>query len=291
MECGIVRSWMLFVMMMEGGMNEMLWRWMNDVGMVMEECQMEDRCVMDIWRFENEWDVMRNAGVWLTRIEIDGWSVRCSDVVCDYGLDRCHRKGDVSGSSSSIMTKGLRNDLRICSFRSCKELFSHLATPAKEECPDMEKELMDKLKDMEKERDDWRQTTSDQVERIKKLEEVIEPKSNQLSDTEGWIQVLKNEKTVLVAELAQAEIDRQKIVREFVLAVVNKLHSSVEYRRSLAFPIGLCFTASWLGGLSQGRKEEEIAAMLFETSNLDIEGSKTWKDKHRELFTKQYPYI
>ncbi|GKD49219.1 hypothetical protein Tco_1278195, partial [Tanacetum coccineum] len=88
-----------------GGMNEMLWRWMNDVGMVMEECQMEDRCVMDIWRFENEWDVMRNAGVWLTRIEIDGWSVRCSDVVCDYGLDRCHRKGDVSGSSSSIMTK------------------------------------------------------------------------------------------------------------------------------------------------------------------------------------------
>ncbi|GJX61832.1 reverse transcriptase domain-containing protein [Tanacetum coccineum] len=25
--------------------------------------------------------------------------------------------------------------------------------------------------------------------------------------------------------------------------------------------------------------------------NLDIEGSKTWKDKHHELFTMQYPYV
>ncbi|GJV48672.1 hypothetical protein Tco_1438884 [Tanacetum coccineum] len=34
-----------------------------------------------------------------------------------------------------------------------------------------ERELLDRLKDMEKERDDWRQTASEQVDRIKKLEE------------------------------------------------------------------------------------------------------------------------
>ncbi|GJY48349.1 hypothetical protein Tco_0438305, partial [Tanacetum coccineum] len=39
------------------------------------------------------------------------------------------------------------------------------------------------------------------------------------------------------------------------------------------------------------QSEDEIAAVLSETKNLDIEGSKTWKYKHRELFTKQYPYI
>nr|GEU32719.1 hypothetical protein [Tanacetum cinerariifolium] len=60
------------------------------------------------------------------------------------------------------------------------------------------------------------------------------------------------------------------------------------HRFSLAIPIGLCFTAGWL---ILGRKEEEIAAMLSETINLDIEGSKTWKEKHRELFTKQYTYV
>ncbi|GJT19703.1 hypothetical protein Tco_0878409 [Tanacetum coccineum] len=48
MECGIVRSWMLFVMMMEGGMNEMLWRWMNDVGMVMEESVCDDSSPLNI---------------------------------------------------------------------------------------------------------------------------------------------------------------------------------------------------------------------------------------------------
>ncbi|GJR86270.1 hypothetical protein Tco_0210281 [Tanacetum coccineum] len=60
---------------------------------------------------------------------------------------------------------------------------------------------------------------------------------------------------------------------------------------SLAVPIGLCFTAGWLGGLSMGLKKKEIAVILTNTDNLDVEGSKVWKDTHRELFTKQYPYV
>ncbi|GJZ59395.1 hypothetical protein Tco_0615211 [Tanacetum coccineum] len=83
-------------------------------------------------------------------------------------------------------------------------------------CSDKEREFMDRLKDMEKERDDWR------------------------------VWVLEGKKTKLVAELAQAEMDRHKLVREFVSAVVKKLHMSVEYRKSLAVPIGLCFTADAL---------------------------------------------
>ncbi|GKF98555.1 hypothetical protein Tco_0297338, partial [Tanacetum coccineum] len=48
----------------------------------------------------------------------------------------------------------------------------------------------------------------------------------------------------------------------------------MEYRKSLAVPIDLCFTAGWLGVLRLGKKQEEIVAMLSETSDLDIEGSK-----------------
>ncbi|GJS96253.1 hypothetical protein Tco_0803221 [Tanacetum coccineum] len=129
------------------------------------------------------------------------------------------------------------------------------------------------------------------VEMIKKLEETLEPKSKQLADAKGRIKVLEGEKTTLVAELAQAEMDRHKLVREFISAVVKRLHISMEYQNSLAVPIGLCFTSGWLGGLSLGMKQEEIVAMLSETSNLDIEGSKAWKDKHHKLFTKQYPYV
>nr|GEZ59590.1 hypothetical protein [Tanacetum cinerariifolium] len=65
--------------------------------------------------------------------------------------------------------------------------------------------------------------------------------------------------------------NRSKVVWEFILAVVNRLHSSIEYQKSLVVPIGLCSTAGWLGGLSLGKEEEEISAMLSETSDLDIE--------------------
>nr|GEV93731.1 retrovirus-related Pol polyprotein from transposon TNT 1-94 [Tanacetum cinerariifolium] len=105
----------------------------------------------------------------------------------------------------------------------------------------------------------------------RKLEEVIELKSKQLSDVEGQIQVLKSKKSVLVAKLAQAEMDRQKIVKEFILTVVNRLHSRVEYQKSLAFPIGLCFTAGWLGGLCLGKEEEEIAKKFANSFRLPLD--------------------
>ncbi|GKB24034.1 reverse transcriptase domain-containing protein, partial [Tanacetum coccineum] len=74
---------------------------------------------------------------------------------------------------------------------------------------DKECELADQLKEMEKERDNWRRTTSEQVEQIK------------------------------------AEIDCHKLIREFISEVMKRLHASSEYRKSLAIPVGLCFTVGW----------------------------------------------
>ncbi|GJY58422.1 hypothetical protein Tco_0458314 [Tanacetum coccineum] len=269
---------------------------------------------------------------------------------------------------------GLRNDLRVCTFRACKELVSHLATPAEDEffsvlsnaevisrayqtlgqsvvaqgellkrheqlnhdyvdlrnrndvhllelghlrssvrrtkqenegltnklsliesahsgCESREKELTDVVKDLERERDEWRLTASNQVEQIRTLEKDLEPKACQLETAEERIRVLEDEKRALSAELARAEIDRQRLVREFIPTVVRRLHTSVEYRQALAAPVSLCYTAGWLGGISLGRSEEDIAGLLAGTEDLDIEGSKSWEAKHRELFTTQYPYV
>ncbi|GJV75063.1 hypothetical protein Tco_1506647 [Tanacetum coccineum] len=86
-------------------------------------------------------------------------------------------------------------------------------------------------------------------------------------------------------------MDHHKLIREFVPEVVKKLYRSVEYKRSLVVPVGLCFTVGWLGGLSLGKMEDQVAAMLAETRNVDIKGSKEWQAKHQELFTVQYPFI
>ncbi|GJT58811.1 hypothetical protein Tco_1002344 [Tanacetum coccineum] len=97
-------------------------------------------------------------------------------------------------------------------------------------CEDKERELVDQLKEMEKERDDWRRTTSE-----------------------------------------QAEMERHKLIREFIPEVVKRLHASSEYRKSLAIPVGLCFTAGWLGGVSLGKSEDEIAARVAESYRLPLD--------------------
>ncbi|GKG61692.1 hypothetical protein Tco_0621401, partial [Tanacetum coccineum] len=81
-------------------------------------------------------------------------------------------------------------------------------------------------------------------------------KAGQLGVAEEKIKALKSDKLALSAQLAQSESDRQKLVREFIPAVVERLHTSIEYRQSLAAPVSLCFTAGWLGGLSLGRTME-----------------------------------
>ncbi|GKE84760.1 hypothetical protein Tco_1558502, partial [Tanacetum coccineum] len=135
---------------------------------------------------------------------------------------------------------------------------------------------MDQLKKVEKERDDWRLIASGQVEKIKALKGEIEPKSRLLTDVEEKVRHLEEENRKLVSDLAVAEIDRHKLIRYFIPDVVKKLLASSEYRKSIAIPVGLCYTTGWLGGLSLGKTEDQIARVLSETRNLDIEGSKTW---------------
>nr|GEW01137.1 hypothetical protein [Tanacetum cinerariifolium] len=135
---------------------------------------------------------------------------------------------------------------------------------AHSKCTSRERELLDMVKELERERDEWRATASDQVEQIRHLERDLEPKTQKL--------------------MAADE-------KEFIPTVVKRLHTSVEYRKSLATLVQLCFTAGCLGGLALGRTEEEVARFLSETQDLDIEGSKSWEERHRALFTTPYPYV
>nr|GEY50358.1 hypothetical protein [Tanacetum cinerariifolium] len=248
----------------------------------------------------------------------------------------------------------LHNDLRVCTFRTCKELVSHLATLAEDEFlgalsnvevisrayqtlgqsvvaqgellkrhkqlnhdyvdlrnrndahileldhlrssvrrteqenegldnklsliesahsrfRSREKELTDVVKDLEKKKDEWRVTALNQVEHIHALEKDLEPKTYQLATTEERIRVLEGEKRALSAELARSEIDRQNLIQEFIPTVVRRLHTSAKYRKVMAVPVSLCYTAGWLGGISLGRYKEEIAGLLAKIKDLDIE--------------------
>ncbi|GKC20744.1 hypothetical protein Tco_1022894 [Tanacetum coccineum] len=98
----------------------------------------------------------------------------------------------------------------------------------------------------------------------------------------------------------KADADKRWFVKE--VRLLDSAHSTCSEReRELTDRLkdmekerddwSLCLTVSWLGGLSLGKSEEQNATVLSETRDLDIEGSKTWEAKHRELFIMQYPYI
>ncbi|GJS14293.1 putative reverse transcriptase domain-containing protein [Tanacetum coccineum] len=107
---------------------------------------------------------------------------------------------------------------------------------AHSDCPYQEKELSDKVKYLERERNEWRDTASDQVEKIRSLEKDLEPRTQQLKVVEANVEVLESEKLAFSAKVAQAEADRKNLIREFIPMVVERLHTSVEYRKILATP-------------------------------------------------------
>nr|GEW88549.1 hypothetical protein [Tanacetum cinerariifolium] len=172
-----------------------------------------------------------------------------------------HNQSDVQLEELSHLKNDLQREMQTNNGLN-KQL--SLLDSAHSSCQDREHELMDQLKEAEKDRDDWRVTASGKWKELKFWNERLSP---------------------------SLEVVYHKLVRDFIPIVVKKLLASSEYRKNIEIPVVLCYTVGWLGGLSPGKIEDEIAQVLSETRNLDIKGSKTWKDKHHELFTKHYPFI
>nr|GEV70044.1 putative reverse transcriptase domain-containing protein [Tanacetum cinerariifolium] len=135
-----------------------------------------------------------------------------------------------------------------------------LLETAHSSCPDRERELMDQLKE--------RLKASGQVEKSKALEGEIKPKSKLLIDAEEKVRRLEEENHRLVSDLAVVEIDRHKLIRDFIPVVVKNLLASSEYRKSIVIPVGLCYTTGWLGGLSLGKTEDQIAQKIADSYRL-----------------------
>nr|GEW71251.1 hypothetical protein [Tanacetum cinerariifolium] len=109
------------------------------------------------------------------------------------------------------------------------------------------------------------------LDMIRHLERDLELKTQKLMAAEEKVKILERERLALSAQLPQSEADRKKLVKEFIPIVVKRLYMSVEYRKSLAALVQLCFTAGWLGVLTLDRTEEEKIA-----DSCDLSLSELW---------------
>nr|GEZ01079.1 hypothetical protein [Tanacetum cinerariifolium] len=105
-----------------------------------------------------------------------------------------------------------QNNLCICSYYTLRELLSNLATSAE----NAHSGCSGRLREVTKERDEWSSTADKQVDKIKKLESDLGPKSLRLQEAGERIRHLKKEKKVLIAHLAKLDMALHNVVNELI---------------------------------------------------------------------------
>ncbi|GJR07614.1 hypothetical protein Tco_0790266 [Tanacetum coccineum] len=114
-----------------------------------------------------------------------------------------------------------------------------------------EKSLQDRLEELEEEKKEAEQLNSEQADRIKQLEEALK----------------------------QSEVDAQQLRLE-------KERYAVE-----AEAFSLAVGKGFIDGISIGRKDADIQAILKATPNVDPVSSDIFVDTYEKLFDKRYPYV
>ncbi|GKD76983.1 hypothetical protein Tco_1339604, partial [Tanacetum coccineum] len=136
----------------------------------------------------------------------------------------------------------------------------------------------------EKEKREANQQNSLQAERIKQLEEM-------LRQSEAEAQQLRTEKERYAVEAGRGEMVWQRIVNQYLPTFVRRLHQSDEYKWSLGEAFSLAVDKGFIGGVSIGRSDADVRAILEATPNVDPVASDTFMDAYEKLFDQRYPYV
>ncbi|GKC44153.1 hypothetical protein Tco_1061875 [Tanacetum coccineum] len=147
-----------------------------------------------------------------------------------------------------------------------------------------EKSLQDRLEELEEEKKEADQLNSSRTDRIKQLEEA-------LKQSEADAHQLRVEKERYAVEAGMGEMVRQRIVNQYRPTFVRRLHQSAEYKRSLGEVFILAVGKGFIDGISIGRKDADIQAILKVTPNVDPASSDTFIDAYEKLFDRRYPYV
>nr|GEV60074.1 hypothetical protein [Tanacetum cinerariifolium] len=120
---------------------------------------------------------------------------------------------------------------------------------------------------------------------------VPDAEAKALKQAEADAEQLRAEKVHFVVEAGKGEIVRQKIVNQYLPTFVRRLHQSAKYKRSLGQVFTLAVGKGFTDGISIGRKEEDIQAILKATPNVDPTSSETFLTAYEKFFDQRYPYV
>ena len=137
---------------------------------------------------------------------------------------------------------------------------------------------------MGREKGVWLDTEAQQLEKIKQLEA-------ELAASRDLVTKLQADNSDLTANLGQTEVVRQNTVKSLVPTVFRRLMDSEEYKKSLAKPLSLSYSAGWLDGVRLARKPEEVEKILRTSKKVNLEAPSIWKEEFNKVFSLEYPFI
>ena len=123
------------------------------------------------------------------------------------------------------------------------------------------------------------------------LEDDLKKTKAQLADKEMSSQELRKEIQELAISYGHVEIDRNKIVKDFIPEMVRRLLNSYEYKKALAEPFNLYSQSGFIDGVHVGREPEEARRLLEDVEDLDLEAGEKYQSLYDQLFTRDYPYV
>ncbi|GJS20057.1 hypothetical protein Tco_0448689 [Tanacetum coccineum] len=143
-------------------------------------------------------------------------------------------------------------------FEALSEEHANLAY-AHESC----KEMKIRHRECKKELGKLKSTYDESADRIKQLEQ-------ELREFKEDCHQLRVDREKYVVECGDGEMVRHKIINEYLPTFFRRLHQSAEYKRSLGEVFSLAIVKGFIDGVSIGRKDEDIRAILEATPNLTL---------------------
>nr|GEX91323.1 hypothetical protein [Tanacetum cinerariifolium] len=202
---------------------------------------------------------------------------------------------------------GLTDSSRMDNSRECRDMMSNLFTPADHEF------FNEGVRDESAIRRSWKmlcQSAQQQANTLLRFEALKEEHANLVYAHESCkdVKVLWFVRRVHKIDLRSkrrrkrtgsaecktprsGEMVRQRIINQYLLTFVRRLHQSAEYKRSLGRAFSLAVGKGFIDGISIGRKDADIQAILKATPEVDPTSSDVFISEYENLFDQRYPYV
>lgn len=151
--------------------------------------------------------------------------------------------------------------------------------------------LEDRVCRLETEKEELSKVSGDQVERIKSLEAQLSEAKLKLSEEEKAYKELYQEKQDIAIAAGNAEVERNRIVNEFIPEVIRRFLGSHEFRTALAEPFNLYYQSGLIYGVGLFDEPEKAAKLLEEVEGIDMEANAKYLLLYDQALSQDYPFI